>query len=212
MLPSEPYLEQVARWPRAGRHILAHADEATVVVYQAYSPEIAGYALEHGEFGGPHFSFSRMSWIKPNFLWMMYRSSWATAEGQQVVLGIRISRGFFEQLLAAAVHSSWRPDSGEAQASWQAKLAASEVRLQWDPDHDPVGGRQERRAVQLGLRGSTLRAFGTSEIRELIDMTPFVAEQRAHTRRESWSQLRTPLESVYTPRDPAAVANVGLEP
>jgi len=28
-----------------------------------------------------------MSWIKPNFLWMMYRCGWGTKEGQQVTLG-----------------------------------------------------------------------------------------------------------------------------
>ena len=34
-------------WPKEGRHILAQFDEDTVVVYQAYCPEIAKYAVEH---------------------------------------------------------------------------------------------------------------------------------------------------------------------
>ncbi len=67
-LPTQSYVEQAARWPRAGRHILAHFDASSVIVYQAYRPSIARYAVEHGLFGGPEFSFSRMSWIKPNFL------------------------------------------------------------------------------------------------------------------------------------------------
>ena len=66
-LPTEPYAEQVARWPTAGRHILAHYDDETIVVYQAYRPSIGRFAIEHGRFGGD-FSYSRMSWIKPNFL------------------------------------------------------------------------------------------------------------------------------------------------
>jgi hypothetical protein len=76
-----PYREQAGRWPRAGRHILAQYDDERVVVYQAYRPAIGRFAVAHGFFGG-EFSSSRMSWIKPNFLWMMYRSGWGAKEGQ----------------------------------------------------------------------------------------------------------------------------------
>ena len=75
----EPYAEQVKVWPRDGRHILAQYDDKIVVVYQAYNPAIGRYAVEHGRFGGD-FSFARMSWVKPNFLWMMFRNGWGTKE------------------------------------------------------------------------------------------------------------------------------------
>jgi hypothetical protein len=58
---------QSAGWPASGKHILAHFDDESIVVYQAYRPETALYALQHGHFGGPTYSFNRMSWIKPNF-------------------------------------------------------------------------------------------------------------------------------------------------
>jgi hypothetical protein len=74
-IPSQRYLDQQQRWPSSGRHILACFDEESIVVYQAYSPAIGRFAARHGYFGG-EFSYSRMSWIKPNFLWMMYRSNW----------------------------------------------------------------------------------------------------------------------------------------
>ena len=209
-LPTQLYAEQAARWPRTGRHILAHWDEASVIVYQAYRPAIARWALEHGAFGGPEFSFSRMSWIKPNFLWMMYRSAWATAVGQEMVLAVRLSRSFFEQLLRGAVASSHARGSGETRDEWQARVRASEVRLQWDPDHGPGGGSLERRALQLGLRGATLRAYATSEVIEVIDMTPFVAAEREHASRSGWEQLRTPLEDVYPIADAAIAANIGI--
>lgn len=208
-LPTQAYLEQVARWPKAGRHILAHADESSVIVYQAFRPSIARHALTHGTFGGPDFSFSRMSWFKPNFLWMMYRSEWATAEGQEVVLAIRLSRSFFESVLRAAVASSHGFDPGESRAEWQARLRSSDVRLQWDPDHGPAGGKLERRAIQLGLRGATLRAYATSEIRAVIDMTPFVSEQRAHIK--AWERLRTPVEDVYRATDPTLAQHLRLD-
>ena len=76
----ELYQRQDSLWPQEGQHILAHYDDASVVVYQAYRPSIAEYAVTHQRFGGD-FSFNRMSWIKPNFLWMMFRSGWAGKEG-----------------------------------------------------------------------------------------------------------------------------------
>ena len=101
----EPYREQVEVWPKEGRHILAQFDDETVIVYQAYRPAIGRFAAENGAFGGD-FSFSRMSWIKPNFLWMMYRSGWGTKEIQEVTLALRVRRTFFDTLLAEAVPSS----------------------------------------------------------------------------------------------------------
>ena len=208
-LPTRPYLDQAAEWPARGRHILAHYDEETIVVYQAYRAEIADFAVAHGRFGGP-FSFSRMSWIKPNFLWMMYRSNWATSEGQERVLGLRIRLPFFEQILEAAVASS-QSASRQSEAAWREALSRSEVRLQWDPDHGPSGAPLERRAIQLGLRGKALRAFATEELREVIDMTDFVSEQRRHARPSDWALLETPSERVFVPRSAAAARNVTLD-
>ncbi|GET40082.1 hypothetical protein MiSe_48900 [Microseira wollei NIES-4236] len=76
-LVTESYLAQIDRWPKTGRHILAQFDDESIVVYQAYRPAIGHFAASHGYFGG-EFSLNRMSWIKPNFLWMMYRSGWGT--------------------------------------------------------------------------------------------------------------------------------------
>ena len=70
---TEPYSEQVQIWPKAGRHILAQFDDETVMVYQAYRPSIGRFAAEHGTFG-TDFSYSRMSWVKPNFLWIDRKS------------------------------------------------------------------------------------------------------------------------------------------
>lgn len=209
-LQTTPYSEQVRQWPSSGRHILAQFDAETVVVYQAYRPEIGKFAVEQGKFGG-EFSYNRMSWIKPNFLWMMYRSDWGQSQGQEVVLAIRIRRTFFESLLEQAVPSSFVPELFETHEDWKAAVARSNVRLQWDPDHDPNGGKCERRAVQLGLRGSTLEAFGKKEIVEIIDISEFVAQQRESIKDWRSGTLRTPAESIYVPHSAAAAANVGLD-
>ena len=96
-------------WPAEGEHVLAHFDNDTIVVYQAYRESTGRHAIARGQLGGPDFSFNRMSWIKPNFLWMMYRSGWGTKPGQEITLGLRIRRPFFDRLLRKAVESSSRP-------------------------------------------------------------------------------------------------------
>ena len=142
-LKTEPYLEQRQRWPASGRHILAQFDDESVVVYQAYRPEIGHFAAEHGYFGGA-FSLDRMSWIKPNFLWMMFRSGWGTKEGQEVTLAVWLRRSAFDAILKEAVHSTFVPEVYASQDEWKQAVARSSVRLQWDPDHDPSGAKVER--------------------------------------------------------------------
>jgi hypothetical protein len=208
-LATELYSEQAKSWPLEGRHVLAHSDDHSIIVYQAYRHSIGRFTIKHGYFGGG-FSLSRMSWIKPNFLWMMYRSGWGTKEGQETVLGLRLRREFFDSVLAQAVQSSYHEGHYPSREQWQEALATSTVRLQWDPDHDPSGAKLERRAIQLGLRGDVLEAFSKRELLEVIDMTEFVAEQRPLARRPQFAGLQTPVERVYVPSDPVVGKRLGL--
>ena len=98
----------------------------------------------NGRFGGDKFSYSRMSWIKTNFLWMMYRSRWGTNTGQERILAVRITREGFDTILSKAL-------TGKAEKE-RGMETRTEVRLQWDPDHHPSGTQERRRAIQLGLR------------------------------------------------------------
>lgn len=207
-LSTEPYVAQNARWPRAGRHILAQFDAESVVVYQAYRPEIGHFAARHGYFGGP-FSLGRMSWVKPNFLWMMYRSGWGTKEGQEVTLAVRLRRDAFDTILRLAVHSAFDPDVYETRETWKRAVAESEVRLQWDPDHDPAGNPLERRAIQLGLRGDVLAGYARAWLLEVEDVSAFVREQRANAV-APFEGLSTPREGVYPVADPEVAGRLGL--
>src|SRR5690349_5716597 len=76
--------------------VRADHDDSTIVVYQAYRPEIAEGALAAQRFVPP-FSLGRMTWIKPSFLWMMERCGWATKPGQEYVLAVRITRAGFDE-------------------------------------------------------------------------------------------------------------------
>ena len=203
----EPYTDQIKEWPQEDRHLLAQYDDDSILVYQAYRPAIAAYAVKHQRFGG-EFSFNRMSWIKPNFLWMMFRAGWATKEGQERILAVSIRRTFFERVLERAVASSLAASGYSAEADWKRAIETSDVRLQWDPDHDPFGQPVARRAVQLGLRGETLAEYGTTAIIGIEDITGFVREQHGNVAGDCRA-LVTPRERVYVPGE-AGARNLGI--
>jgi hypothetical protein len=211
VLELERYLTQRARWPARGRHILARYTDETVFVYQAYRPSIAESAVREQRLGGGGFSFDRMSWVKPNFLWMMYRSGWAQKEGQERVLSLEVTRAAFDVWLAAAVHSSYVAEVYGDRPSWDRAVKRSTVRLQWDPDHDPSGNPQERRAIQLGLRGASLRELGEGALVSVTDVTELVHAQHANVRKDTIESLETPLERVYPVRDPVVAARLGVD-
>lgn len=178
-LKTIPYNDYEALVPQSGRHIIGQERGENIIVYQAFNPKTSAFAVTHQRFGGKHYKYTRMSWIKPNFLWMMYRAGWASKEHEQRVLAIEIRKTSFEEVLKEAVHSVFIEEVYGTEAKWKSALADSEVRIQWDPDHDPYGNKLDRRAIQLGLRGSMLRNFGMEWIQSIEDITPFVYEQKA---------------------------------
>ena len=206
---TETYVDQKKQWPPTGRHILAHFDDETIVVYQAYCHAIGRFAAENQYFGGL-FKFDRMSWIKPNFLWMMYRSGWGTKLNQEVVLAVWLRREAFEQILSQAVQSSFNPEVYATEEDWKRALQQSDVRLQWDPDHDPTGCPLPRRALQLGMRGAALANYARQWIVEIEDVTPFVAEQRRHVTDGDPKRLTVPREREY-PVDAGIAKRLGID-
>jgi hypothetical protein len=185
--------------PQRGQHILAHQSEEFIVVYQAYNHSIADFALQNQYLGGSHFSYSRMSWIKPNFLWMMFRCGWASKENQERVLAIWLKKIDFDNILSEAVFSSFKENKYESFEEWRQKLDSKEVRLQWDPDHDPFGQKLNRRAIQLGLKGKYLEHFGKNIIQLVEDITPFVKDQKRKLDEDGIFNLVVPLETIYKP-------------
>jgi hypothetical protein len=151
-----------------------------------------------------------MSWIKPNFLWMMYRSGWGTKEGQEVTLAVWLRRAAFDAILQQAVHSNFVPEVYADQAHWQQTLAESTVRLQWDPDHDPSGAKVERRAIQLGLRGDVLAHYARDWLVHVEDISEFVAKQRAHSHAAEYDRLLIPREDVYPVGDSTVAGRLGV--
>mmetsp|Transcript_15362 Transcript_15362/g.21490 ORF Transcript_15362/g.21490 Transcript_15362/m.21490 type:complete len:295 (-) Transcript_15362:134-1018(-) len=179
---SEKYCEAVDMWPQRGRHIMAQYTDKAILVYQAFKPEIAEYATLHQSFEGcKSYKTTRMTWIKTNFLWMMYRSGWACKKNQEVILGIWIKRNFFERLLRAAKSTQHGKYAKNENGSKCAK-GNKPCRLQWDPDHLPRGEKHlYRKAIQIGIKGELAEEYasgkGKTPILKITDVTPFVREQ-----------------------------------
>ena len=206
----KPYKEQVNEWPQEGQHIMAQYDEDKIIVYQSYRPAIGHFAAQHQYFGGP-FSLSRMTWIKPNFLWMMYRNGWGTKEGQEVVLAIHLKRDAFERYLSLAVYSNYQEHIYGTKEVWQNAVKSSNIRLQWDPDHDPYGAKLERRAIQIGIRNKEIVAYSKEDLLKIEDISEYVREQYTHVRAKQLDQLILPLERPYIPKEPEVSMRLRLD-
>ena len=198
MLLLEPYHSQLSRLPAEGAHIIGQLRNDTIVVYQAFNLAIAAYAVAHQQFGGSNYSFNRMSWIKPGFLWMMYRSGWATKPNQERILAISLPLDCFREIVAMAVPTSFAASGMVNEAAWQQAMTQSPVRIQWDPDHDPYGAKLPRRAIQLGMSGQILRQFATEWVTGIEDITPLVQEQYAVVRARELERLIIPMENVVS--------------
>lgn len=204
-LGTELYVQQRSKhWPRVGKHIVAHYDDNSIVVYQAFCHDIADSAVKNQKFGGGGFSFDRMSWIKTNFLWMMYRCGWATKHRQERVLAVRITLDGFNHILAAAYTATLEKSEG-------LQKNDIEVRLQWDPDHDTDGHKEQRRAIQLGLKTQMLQKYSNEMVISITDVTEFVRHQHRILKQQGQWSVSMPVERVYTPSSAAICRRIELD-
>lgn len=191
--------------------IRADHDGTSIVVYQAFRPEIARPAVEHGRFVPP-FSRDRMTWIKPSFLWLMARSGWARKPGQEMVLAVRISRTGWEEALSQAVltHADRRVYRGTDE--WRAAFRHATVRVQWDPERTLRGGTLDARSIQVGLGRGIVDRYADDWVVEIRDMTPLV--RRIHRLVQDGDATRAkallPRERVY-PLTPDLARRVGAD-
>ena len=152
------------------KQIRAIYDEETITVYQAYRKEIALPAVANQKFVPP-FKMDRMTWIKPSFLWMMYRSGWASKEGQEHVLAIQIKRSGFEWALENSCLSHFDKNLFYDQDQWKTKLQNSPVRLQWDPEKDIHLQNQKYRSIQIGLTGIAVEQYVNEWVVSITDIS-----------------------------------------
>jgi len=209
-MKTEKYIEQINRLPAFGKQIIGAADEHNIIVYQAFNPLIAAYAVTNQQFGGSHYSFNRMSWIKPGFLWMMHRAGWATKENQECILAIKLPLEHFKTILQQATATSYDPLLFASEEEWKNELEKTEVRLQWDPDHDPYGNKQERKAIQLGMKGRILKQFCTEWIVGIEDITSYVKQEYKYVQDKKTEALSLPFEAVIDLKNVMIEKRIGI--
>ena len=182
----------------AAREVRAVFTESTVTVYQAYSPQIAEAALRAGTFVAP-FKRERMTWIKPSFLWMMYRSGWASKPGPERVLAVEMSRTGFEWALSNACLSHYDADVHAGYEEWKQQKDFSPVRVQWDPERSVQLEREEHRSIQIGLSGSAVGRYCDEWITGLSDVTELAHAVQRHVRADELDRARAllPREAPY---------------
>ncbi|KAI4201659.1 MAG: hypothetical protein LQ350_003138 [Teloschistes chrysophthalmus] len=132
------------------RQIRAHYDSETITVYQAYSVTIATAAVEAQKLNAsPDFKPNRMTWIKPSWAWMMYRSNYSLKDPQQShILALKIPHSHFHHILSSA---SVTP--GHDGTTMTAEEKAKPVRVQWDPERSIDMKILPYRSIQIGISG-----------------------------------------------------------
>lgn len=178
------------------KEIRAVYNTDTIRVYQAYSDIIADEALRLGTFG-PNFKMNRMTWIKPSFLWMMYRCGWAEKENQERVLAIDIKRESFDKAIKNAIISTYSDDLRISREEWQKLIKSSELRIQWDPEKDINGNNLLYRSIQLGIRGNALKEYVYDWITNVEDLTQYVNELKLLRKRGINISSKLPKEKIY---------------
>ena len=174
-------------------------DATTVRVYQAYSDTIADSALAHGTFVSPPFKMDRMTWIKPSFLWMMYRAGWGLKDaGQKRILAIDITREGFEWALSHGCLSL--ADESLSKEEWNKLKNSSPVRIQWDPERDLFLQPLPYRAIQIGLSKEAVALYVQEWIRRITDVTPLAYEIHSLVADNKFDEARANAHRYYRRR------------
>lgn len=153
--------------------IRADFDRTTIVVYQAYNDAIADAALTAQRFVPP-FSMTRMTWLKPSFLWLMHRSHWGKKSGQTRTLAIRLKRSAWDQALTQGVLTHPEPSiHGDA---WHDAFDQAQVHVQWDPERSLRGQALNHYSIQVGIGRHLIGEFASDWIVGIEDRSPQVAK------------------------------------
>jgi hypothetical protein len=158
-MPEEPS-------PIPYRQIRAQYDAQTITIYQAYSIDIATAAVQQQKLNASEkFSPTRMTWIKPSWCWMMYRSGYSLKDANQArILALKMTHEHFQQLLSQAVVTS----EGRALTGEEKKMP---VRVQWDPERKPNLGVCPYRSIQIGISGVLGKRWAEEWIESIEDVT-----------------------------------------
>lgn len=152
------------------KEVRAYYTEDFIRVYQAYGDNIVQDIEKKGTFSQPSFSLSRMTWIKPSFCWMMYRSGWGYKDANQNnILAIDMTHEGFLWCLKHAVLSKKHTDLSTEEF---IKLKEnSPVVIQWDPERDIQLNKLDYRSIQIGIKGEAVEKYVNEWIVNITNIT-----------------------------------------
>jgi len=180
------------------QEIRANFDKDTITIYQAYNDKIGVPAIKNNKFEAP-FSFNRMTWIKPSYLWLMERSNWGTKSNQTVILGIKIKRSAWETALGMGVLT--HPDKAVYAngSTWEKQFKAAKVHIQWDPERTFRGGKLQERSIQVGISRFLIEEYNSEWITEIVDFTPLTKKINRLRQLGKYKEAKRllPKEHVY---------------
>ena len=180
------------------QEIRATFDKKTITVYQAYNKNIAIPAIKNSHFEKP-FSFTRMTWIKPSYLWLMERSNWGRKSNQEYILAIKIRRECWEKALNIGVLTSPDKTIYANGLVWEEKFKEAKVHIQWDPERTIRGEKLPERSIQVGISRHLIEKFNNEWIAEIVDMTSLTKKilklQKEGKHKEAKRLI--PVERVY---------------
>jgi hypothetical protein len=177
------------------RQIRAQYDNETITVYQAYSAQIGDAAVQFQKLSASSaFDYGRMTWIKPSWSWVCYRSGYTYKDDRQCrILALKMKHEHFNELLRQAFVGHGAADEAGA------------VRVQWDPERAPTLQKLPWRSIQIGIPRSLSRKWVEEWIISIDDVT-----ERARSLKEAVEQEPgvsdeelvkrelVPVERVYT--------------
>ncbi|MFH8566894.1 DUF4291 domain-containing protein [Streptomyces sp. NPDC017993] len=204
--PDPPSAPVAPAEPR--RRVRALHTARTVTVYQAYAPALGLPAARENRFPAA-WKRERMTWIKPSFLWMMYRCGWGAKADQETVLAVEIERSGFDWALRHACLSHHDAAVHPDRAAWRQRLKASPARVQWDPERDLRLQQLPYRSLQLGLSGEASRRYADEWTVGITDVTALAHEIHALVRSGETARAAAllPVEQPY----PAPEGTPGLD-
>lgn len=191
--------------------IRADYTQNTIVVYQSYNKIIAKSAVENQKFSTP-FSFNRMTWIKPSFLWMMERSNYGQKSNQECTLAIHIKREAWEKALRLGVLTSPEKRVYPNSQNWEEQFEKAHIYVQWDPERNIKGNKLEYRSIQVGISRHLIEEFNEEWIVKIEDYSPLVKKILSITKQGEYNKAKKllPIEKIY-PLPPEIAHKIGSE-
>ena len=138
---------------------------------------------------------------------MMYRAGWGTKDpGQKRILAIDITREGFEWALRESCLSHFDVTRHGTHEAWRVQMAASPVRIQWDPERDLEHRPLLYRSLQVGLQGDAVRRYVGDWIAAITEVTQLASEIHALVRAgdHAMARARLPVEREYALSDAEA--------